>query len=378
MAPHLKRAEVHYSRNNATALLRTKDRQGTIFVKLSADGTVTVDIFKDAEAFHRVFAPRDGYGKNIVRGESQSKRVEVKYTRETAGATLRTQDRRWAAYVKLWDSGAVSVTLSRDGEEQYEETLNAKPVIEEPARVAPVVPRIASAPIQVGTPVLKTCRECGAEVRQDHLQRHLRRVHRKEGATGKIRLNDLAREVGVKSKSVALYLAQLGHEFRSYSHPVDGGLADKVRQHFHETADSQEKLKGQSKADEVPVERFSFELLPPGSWGIEDVIAHYRREAHRLPTDLADRGRLEALKSLRPAKCYVGKELWSGYVVFEFSGSSRVVLEKPFKGNATYVLWGDWRRMVGHTKLDLRTRFPQNYTKIVHKGDWLGRIRAGL
>jgi hypothetical protein len=205
-------------------------------------------------------------------------------------------------------------------------------------------------------------------------------VHEKWGAKYKIRINDLAREIGVKSKSVIIYLGELGRGFKSHSHLVDVGLADKVRQHFREMAEGREKVKAHSKAEEVPVERLSFELLPPGTWDIEHVITYYRREAHRMPPDLADPERFEAIKSLRPAKCYVGTELWLGYVLFEFSKSSRVVLEKPFKGNATYVLWGDWRRMVGHTKLDLRTRFPQNNTKIVHrdKGNWLARIKAAL
>jgi hypothetical protein len=133
---------------------------------------------------------------------------------------------------------------------------------------------------------------------------------------------------------------------------------------------------------EVTVERLSFELLPPGTWDIEHVIRYYQREASRLSADLARReiqwSRLRAIKSLKPTKCYVGTELWLGYVLFEFSHSSCVVLECPVKGNATYVLSGDWKKMVIHTKLYLKTRFPKNCTKVIHKGGWLRRIRAAL
>jgi len=118
-------------------------------------------------------------------------------------------------------------------------------------------------------------------------------------------------------------------------------------------------------APEIPVERLAFELLSPGTRDIDDVIQHYRAQARNRPDVYSDRvidyGRLEALKKLRPVKCYVGKELWDGYVVFEFGQTRHVVLECPVEGNATYVLTGDWKRMVGHSKAYLRHEYPNSY-----------------
>jgi hypothetical protein len=88
--------------------------------------------------------------------------------------------------------------------------------------------------------------------------------------------------------------------------------------------------------------------------------------------------RISALKSLGPAKCYLGEEQWFGYVVFEFARSDRVVLECPVEGNAIYVLWGDWKSMVTHTKRNVWTHFSQNYRRIVHKGKWLALTRRAL
>ena len=48
----------------------------------------------------------------------------------------------------------------------------------------------------------------------------------------KIRINELAREVEVKSKSVIDYLSELGHDFKSHSSTLDDDLAAKVRRHF--------------------------------------------------------------------------------------------------------------------------------------------------
>jgi hypothetical protein len=48
------------------------------------------------------------------------------------------------------------------------------------------------------------------------------------------------------------------------------------------------------------------------------------------------------------------------------------------EGNATYVLTGDWKRMAGHSKAHLRQEYPDSYIKVVHKGDWLDRVRYAL
>ncbi|MBX5495755.1 MAG: hypothetical protein IRZ15_10515 [Bryobacteraceae bacterium] len=129
-------------------------------------------------------------------------------------------------------------------------------------------------------------------------------------------------------------------------------------------------------------QRLPFVLLPPGTWNIQQVIDHYRRVSHDLPSGLnghrIDWSRLEDIESLNPAACYVGRESWLGYVVFEFAHSQRVVLECPIEGNATYVLSGDWKLMVGHTKAELREEYEGRYTKVVHKGDWLYRVRQAL
>lgn len=168
----------------------------------------------------------------------------------------------------------------------------------------------------------KTCPECGVSVREDKLERHLRNRH--------------------------------GSESDESPSGVPG----------------------------IPVRQLPFELLPPGSWDIERVINHFRREAHNLPTGLSGRKiqwtRLRELKSLKPTRCYIGTELWLGYVLFQFKNSIRVVLECPIEGNATYVLSGNWKSMVQHTKTYLQGNFPRHCWKVVHKGEWLKRVRQSL
>ncbi len=130
-------------------------------------------------------------------------------------------------------------------------------------------------------------------------------------------------------------------------------------------------------------EQFDFELLPPGKRTIEGVIKHYQRQmrvnaAWRQSGLAIDLGRLRAIRSLGPTDCYVGKKMWLGYVVFTFAGASRVVLECPLQGNATYILGRNWKRLLGKSKQDLRQHHRRSIAKIVHKGDWLARIEDRL
>jgi hypothetical protein len=122
----------------------------------------------------------------------------------------------------------------------------------------------------------------------------------------------------------------------------------------------------------IPTARLSFKLLPPGTWDFAHVIEYYQGEAKQwLGERELQADRVNELKTLKPSKCYVGSELWRGYILLEFGWSKSVVLECPVEGNATYVLSGDWNRMASLTKGALRAQFPKNYTKVVHKGIWL-------
>jgi hypothetical protein len=129
------------------------------------------------------------------------------------------------------------------------------------------------------------------------------------------------------------------------------------------------------------VERLPFKLLPPGAWDVETVIGSYQNAnkfANNWCPPRLDLGRLTALVSLGPTRCYLGTELWSWYVLFEFEAFGSSVLECPYEGNATYVILGEWASVVSHTKREIREEFSARCTKIVHKNEWLKRVSAAL
>ncbi len=130
------------------------------------------------------------------------------------------------------------------------------------------------------------------------------------------------------------------------------------------------------------VEELPFELLPPGTWDISHVVEHYRQAAKNpgsaFQGDVIDWGRLEDFRQLGPKTCYVGRGGWHGYVVFTFDKSQNVALECPIRGNATYILSGDWEGVVGYSKRDLRDNCPEFRGRVYHRGTWLRRIRWAI
>jgi translation initiation factor IF-2 len=68
---------------------------------------------------------------------------------------------------------------------------------------------------------------------------------------GKIRINDLARELEVKSKAVLEYLLEIGvQDKKSHSSAVDDDLADRLRQHFR--AEGEGPVASEAAAHEEP------------------------------------------------------------------------------------------------------------------------------
>lgn len=131
----------------------------------------------------------------------------------------------------------------------------------------------------------------------------------------------------------------------------------------------------------VPMERLPFQLLPPDKTTVANILAYYQLGTQYRPPSLqgqkVDPARLWHIMRLNPLRCYVGTELWLGYVIFEFSYTTKVVLECPVEGNAIYILPATWRKMIHLSKQSIRANRRQ-WRKIVHKGDWFNRLQQAL
>jgi len=132
----------------------------------------------------------------------------------------------------------------------------------------------------------------------------------------------------------------------------------------------------------IPVGYLDFELLPKESSDINGIISHLRgiqaKGISNYHGQIIDVERLENIRSLNPEKCYIGEDRWKGYVLFDFPKKNKAILECPVVGNATYILSGDWREMVKHSRYHIRLHFKNRHKRIIHKGDWLDKVRNHL
>ncbi len=130
-----------------------------------------------------------------------------------------------------------------------------------------------------------------------------------------------------------------------------------------------------------PLINFPFELLPPDHGAFLDEFEHIwrrSRPSRSMARPQFDPRRLENMLSLNPKLTYMGKKGWLGYAVYEFTNSSRVILESPIEKNATYVLSGDWKQMISHTKAEIRMEYQRQVTRIFHTDSWRDRVRQAL
>ena len=81
---------------------------------------------------------------------------------------------------------------------------------------------------------------------------------------GKIRINELARELEVKSNVILEYLVEIGtQEKKSHSSALEDDLADKIRAHFHAEGEPTEKASEVPAAPEPPTPAAEAPHAPP-------------------------------------------------------------------------------------------------------------------
>ena len=108
----------------------------------------------------------------------------------------------------------------------------------------------------------------------------------------KVRINDLARELEVKSKAVLDYLPSIGvTEKKSHSSSLEHDEADKVRKHFAKAAEASaaEKRKGPAAAEIKPKIDLS-KISKPGDV-LKAISKQTAPEAHHAPSLRARRPR---------------------------------------------------------------------------------------
>ena len=132
------------------------------------------------------------------------------------------------------------------------------------------------------------------------------------------------------------------------------------------------------KEETIIVKELSWQILPPGKHPFLRIIAHYKQISLSNSIVNFDENRLYEINSLGPSAIYKGQGDFSDYIAFEFQSKQVAVLENPVFGNAIYVIRGDWRKLSKLSKSELLWNHSNNTTRIIHRGDWLVRLKREL
>ena len=122
--------------------------------------------------------------------------------------------------------------------------------------------------------------------------------------------------------------------------------------------------------------RLPWRVLPPGDLTLERVLAHYERLARERPGQHFVPERIEKAYSLDPNAWWEGHAGFGGYVVFEYPGTDRVLLECGVYGNAIYVLGPNWKELSRRGKREIME--DPSSRRIPHRGEWFATLKAEL
>lgn len=159
---------------------------------------------------------------------------------------------------------------------------------------------------------------------------------------------------------------------------------DSITQHMAALHGSSNPKK---RAEEESIELDAFELagskkvlwkiLPHGENRLQAIIRYFDEILYdSRKIDLVERQRLYDVYGLGADEIYVGEDEFDGYVVFVFLSRHMAVLESPFYGNATYVIWGAWRQLSRLSKSTLLSQHTGKVERVIHKDRWLSRLKA--
>jgi translation initiation factor IF-2 len=105
---------------------------------------------------------------------------------------------------------------------------------------------------------------------------------------GKIRINELARELEVKSNVLLEYLAEMGiQDKKSHSSALEDDLADKIRAHFRAEGEPAEKAGEVPAAPEPPTPPAETPQAPPGLLDLKK-LHELKPELHPLTRSIAE------------------------------------------------------------------------------------------
>jgi hypothetical protein len=124
--------------------------------------------------------------------------------------------------------------------------------------------------------------------------------------------------------------------------------------------------------------RIPWRFLEPGRNSFKIIIEHFDGLNTPARKEEYDKHRLELVHALGPSAIYIGTDEFEWYIVFLFQSAELAVLECPIKGNAIYLIAGDWKDLSKLSKTALLEEYSGQVARIIHTGDWYDKLKRQL
>jgi hypothetical protein len=149
-----------------------------------------------------------------------------------------------------------------------------------------------------------------------------------------------------------------------------GSKEYKLRWHERETLNMlREKLDEQIAASEDGGGFLPWVVLPTGE-GLWQTVEEYVRRNRSNTEQKYQPERVTTIRDLKPDAVYLGTAGMNGYFVAVFESRQKAICERPFYGNAIYILKGDWKALSKKSKAELLHEHPEECIRLVHIKSW--------
>lgn len=123
------------------------------------------------------------------------------------------------------------------------------------------------------------------------------------------------------------------------------------------------------------VTRLNWNILPKGKYPWDKLYPYVEEKIKnmKITNQLIARKNIETITKFNPTFVAIGEAGFSGYIIFGFEKSDKVLLESMEIDNATYVLKENWEKISKMTKAEiLQNNFHDK--RIIHNKKWKNEI----
>lgn len=117
--------------------------------------------------------------------------------------------------------------------------------------------------------------------------------------------------------------------------------------------------------------RLNWRVLPKGKYPWEKLYPYVKEKLENIKETnrLIARKNIETIAKYNPSFVAIGEAGFSGYIIYGFEKSNKVILESMEVDNATYILKDDWEEISKMTKAEILQN-SLHEKRIIHTKNW--------